>query len=202
MRLPFVSAASAVETPEMQLIERCRAGDLSAFDDLMARHQNRVYNLCLWLLRDPEAATDASQEVFIRAFRGLKNFRGDCAFSTWLHRIAVNIASDQAHRRQRMPLPLSTLDSEDSSFPEPAEPGDDPGMSVARRERRQAVREALNSLPEHHRVVLVLFDIQGHAYEDIAQVLELPLGTVKSRLNRARAALRDKLEPCRELFED
>ena len=202
MRLPFGSPASAPATPESRLIERCRAGDTGAFDDLMATHQNRVFNLCLWLLRDHDAAADAAQEVFIRAFRGLKNFRGDCAFSTWLHRIAVNIASDSATRRQRTPVPLSTLESDDSSFPEPASLGDDPGEAIARRERRQAVRDALNSLSDPHRLILVLFDIQGYAYEDIAQILEMPIGTVKSRLNRARSALREKLETRRELFED
>jgi len=202
MRVPFAFNRAAAETPEARLIERCRAGDTGAFDELMARHQDRVYHLCLWLLRDAEAATDATQDVFIRAFRGLKNFRGDCAFSTWLHRIAVNIVSDEANRRQRAPLPLSALETDDSPAIEPVAPGDDPGSAAARRERRRVVREALAALPDHHRLVLVLFDIQGYAYEDIAQILELPLGTVKSRLNRARAALREKLEPCRELFED
>jgi RNA polymerase sigma-70 factor (ECF subfamily) len=202
MRLPFTSSARSSKTTEAWLIERCRGGDLTAFDELMAQHQNRVYNLCFWLLRDPEAASDATQEVFIRAFRALKNFRGDCAFSTWLHRIAVNIATDQANRRQRTPVPLSTLEHDDSTFPEPAAPGDDPGTSFMRKERRKVVREALETLPDHHRLVLVLFDIQGYAYEEIAEILELPMGTVKSRLNRARAALREKLEPCRELFED
>ncbi len=202
MRPPFLSAAPVASTPEARLIERCRAGDTGGFDELMAQNQNRVFNLCLWLLRDHEAATDATQEVFIRAFRGLHNFRGDCAFSTWLHRIAVNISSDHATRRQRTPVPLSTLETDDSPLPEPVSHGDEPGEALARRERRQAVRAALESLPDHHRLVLVLFDIQGHAYEDIAQILELPMGTVKSRLNRARSALREKLEACRELFED
>lgn len=204
-RRPISSArrdVSIFDMPEERLIERCREGEMGAFDELMARHQDRVFNLCLWHSRDPEAAADATQEVFIRAFRSLKSFRGDCAFSTWLHRIAVNIALDQANRRQRTPVPISTLESNETSFPEPADTGDCPGEALTRRERRLAVREAMAALPEHHRLVLVLFDIQGYAYGEISAILKVPIGTVRSRLNRARAALREKLELRRELFED
>ena len=204
-RRPISSArrdVSIFDTPEERLIEQCRAGEMGAFDELMARHQDRVFNLCLWHSRDPEAASDATQEVFIRVFRSLKNFRGDCAFSTWLHRIAVNIALDQANWRQRTPVPISTLERSETSFPEPADTGDHPGEALTRRERRLAVREAMAALPEHHRLVLVLFDIQGYAYGEISEILKVPIGTVRSRLNRARAALREKLELHRELFED
>jgi RNA polymerase sigma-70 factor, ECF subfamily len=200
MRLPF--SPNSHNQTEASLIERCRSGDLRAFDDLMARHQTRVFNLCLWLLRDHDAACDATQDVFIRAFRGLPNFRGDCAFSTWLHRIAVNVAGDAATKRRRAPMPLTEFENDDNPAPEIAAPAhDNPSETVTRHERRRAVREALAALPEHHRLVLVLFDIQGYAYDEIAEILELPMGTVKSRLNRARAALRDRLEPSRELFE-
>ncbi|HEY0076368.1 MAG TPA: sigma-70 family RNA polymerase sigma factor [Abditibacteriaceae bacterium] len=200
MRLPFLPGTK--NQTEAQLLERCRAGDLEAFDDLMARHQNRVFSLCLWLLRDHDAASDAAQETFIRAFRAIGNFRGECAVSTWLHRIAVNVAGDSATRRKRAAKPLSELETDDSPAPEAVAPlRENPLETLARNERQQAVRKALDELSEHHRTVLVLFDIQGHSYEDIAQVLELPIGTVKSRLNRARAALRERLETCRELFE-
>lgn len=200
MHLPFLS--SNKNLTEAQLLERCKAGDVSAFDDLMARHQQRVFNLCLWLLRDHDAASDAAQETFIRAFRAIGNFRGDCAFSTWLHRIAVNVSGDSTTKRKRGPLPLTDLTTDDSPPPEAVAPlRENPLETLARNERQHAVREALNQLSEHHRLVLVLFDIQGYSYEEIAEVLELPIGTVKSRLNRARAALRDKLETRRELFE-
>ncbi len=200
MRLPFLS--SNKNLTEAQLLERCRAGDLDAFDDLMARHQQRVFNLCLWLLRDHDAANDAAQETFIRAYRAIGNFRGDCAFSTWLHRIAVNVSGDASTRRRKTPQPLSELATEDSPAPEPAAPlRENPLETLTRNERQRVVRDALNQLSEHHRLVLVLFDIQGYSYEEIAQVLELPIGTVKSRLNRARAALRDKLKLSRELFD-
>ena len=200
MHLPFQS--SNKNLTEAQLLERCRAGEVDAFDDLMARHQQRVFNLCLWLLREHDTANDAAQETFIRAFRAIHNFRGDCAFSTWLHRIAVNVAGDSTTKRKRGPLTLSDITTDDSPPPEPAAPlRENPLETLARNERQQVVREALNQVSEHHRVVLVLFDIQGYSYEEIAAVLELPIGTVKSRLNRARAALRDKLETRRELFD-
>jgi len=198
-------------TDEQHLIERCRSGDLTAFDELVAQHQNRIYNLCYWTLGDADEAADAAQTVFVRAFRSFASFRGDAALGTWLHRIAVNVTIDAARRRQRAPLPISALerDEDDSRESElESAPGhfstpDATAQEVlTRRERRQAVREALSALPDHHRTVLVLFDIEGHSYEEVAELLELPLGTVKSRLNRARLALRDRLDTCRELFED
>jgi RNA polymerase sigma-70 factor (ECF subfamily) len=198
-------------TNEHRLIERCRSGDLTAFDELVAQHQNRIYNLCYWTLGDADEAADAAQTVFVRAFRSFANFRGDSALSTWLHRIAINVTIDAARRRQRAPLSLSVLeggdgeaglrevDSAASYFTTPDSTAQE---VVTRGERQRAVREALSTLPDHHRTVLVLFDIEGHSYEEVANLLELPLGTVKSRLNRARLALRDKLAGCRELFED
>lgn len=196
------------KAPDSVLIERCRNGDLAAFDEIVERHQNRVYNLCYWSLNDPDEAADAAQDVFVRAWRSIAKFRGESEFSTWLHRIAVNVVHDAARRRQRAPLPFSTAstpDDDDAGDTPPLDPGDPaagPQETMIRHERQQAVRRALAELPEHHRLVLVLFDIQGHSYDEMAALLELPVGTVKSRLNRARLALRDKLDSCRELFQD
>ncbi len=197
-------ATSRAAESEQQLLERCRGGDTTAFDEIVEQHQNRVFNLCYWVLNDHEAAADAAQDAFVRAFRAIGNFRGDCAFSTWLHRIAVNVALNAARSRRHTPLPFSALENDETGTrpPEPVDPIDNPQDMLTRRERRRVVRCALAELPEHHRLVLVLFDIQGHSYEEMAELLELPLGTVKSRLNRARLALRDKLEAQRELFQD
>jgi RNA polymerase sigma-70 factor (ECF subfamily) len=202
---PFTFATretSTRENSEAHLIDRCRAGDVDAFNELMASHQDRVYRICLWYLRDMEAALDAAQETFISAFRGLKSFRGDCVFSTWLHRIAVNVVKKHIQRNRRTPLPISTLETDDSTFPELPASGTDPGVALVKHTRRQAVHKALAALPTHHRTVLELFDIQGHTYEEVAQALGVPIGTVKSRLNRARLALRVQLEPQLGLFED
>jgi RNA polymerase sigma-70 factor (ECF subfamily) len=208
-----VSPSPEIEA-DNDLITRCVAGDLDAFDVLVERHQNRTFNLCYWTLGNREEAADAAQDAFVRAFRGLKNFRGDSVFSTWLHRIAVNVCLDVIQKRRRAPLlysdiaacnaddePMSDIESravEDGSTPGANEPGE----AAFKKEKRAAVRAALARLSDHYRVVLVLFDIEGHSYEEIAGALDLPLGTVKSRLNRARAQLREELQGARELFED
>ncbi len=193
-------------SPDLALLQRCRDGDLEAFDELVARHQNRIYNLCFWRLGDADEAADAAQDTFVRAWKAVAQFRGECAFSTWLHRIALNVTHDAASRRSRAPLAFSSLrppDGEEPDFvPDPHDPADGPEQNAARRERRQAVRHALAQLPDHFRVVLILFDIEGRSYEEAAALLEVPLGTLKSRLNRARLALRGQLEEQRELFEE
>ena len=189
-----------------QLIERCRNGDLTAFDEIVELHQNRVYNLCFYALSDADEAADAAQETFIRAWRGLHNFRGESAFSTWLHRIALNVTHDAARKRGRAPIPFSATspdeDETQNTALDPPDPTLGPAQIAAQHERRAAVRRALAALPENHRTVLILFDIQGHSYEDAAALLDLPMGTLKSRLNRARLALREQLQDCRELFEE
>lgn len=201
---PTLTEVNAPPEAEQRLLARCREGDTLAFDEIMAQHQTRIYNLCYWMLNDADDAADAAQDAFVRAFRSFSHFRGECAFGTWLHRIAVNVCLDAARRRKRTPTPFSTMEGDDEHAreQEPADLNHTPHEISARDERRRAVHEAMVELSEHHRMVLVLLDIQGHSYEEAATMLELPLGTVKSRLNRARLALRDKLEPRRELFQD
>ncbi len=203
---------SGTHPGDTDLVAQCRAGDLAAFDVLVERHQNRIFNLCYWMLGNRDEAADAAQDAFIRAYRSLANFRGDSAFGTWLHRIAVNTALDAASRRKRAPLPYSDVNSvasDDEDSPDidsaPAQTDlaeSEPVLAALRRERHVAVREALARLPENFRQVLVLFEIEGYPYEEIAVILELPLGTVKSRINRARLRLKDELQGARELFED
>lgn len=193
---------------ESEWIRRAQKGDLDAFDALVALHQNKVFNLCRWNLGNDEDAADAAQDVFVRAWKAIARFRGDCALSTWLHRIAVNVISDTANKRKRAPLPFSGLDSgDDDEQTSELEVTDvsaesNPQDAALRNAKRLAVQKALAQLPENQRAVLVLFDVQGQSYEDVAAILELPLGTVKSRLSRARLALRARLETCRELWDD
>ena len=185
---------------DFTLARRARDGDLGAFDQLVNRHQDRIFSLCLWVTGDRDEAADAAQDAFIRAFRFLPKFREEAAFGTWIARIALNVARDAAKRGKRQPAPFSTVLAEDESFDPPADlPTSEDRM--VRRERQDAVRLALAGLPEPQRVIVVLFDLQGASYEEAAKILNLPLGTVKSRLNRARAALKSALEPHRELFE-
>ena len=187
--------------PDFADVQAARSGDLDAFDRLVARHQDRIFNQCRWIIGDEDEAGDAAQEALVRAFRFLPKFRGDAAFGTWLSHIALNVARDSAKRKKAAPRPFSTLSNEDNPDFEPVSPLISPGESLLRSERQRAVQDAIARLPENFRVVLVLYDLQGHSYEECATLLELPLGTVKSRLNRARHALREALGAERELFE-
>jgi RNA polymerase sigma-70 factor, ECF subfamily len=156
-------------------------GDPSAFGVLVTRHERRIYGLCLRILGNREDAEDATQEAFLAALRKATSFRRAAAFSTWLYRIAVNAATDQARRRGRSRA--TTLDPEDAGV---ADPGVDLGEAVT---AAVAVQTALTKVPEEFRVAVVLCDLYRVPYADAAQILEVPVGTVKSRVFRGRAAL-------------
>ncbi len=185
-------------------MDAARRGDLDAFDRLVGQHQERIFRFCAWSLRDADEAQDAAQDTFIRAFRSLKSFRGDCAFGTWLHRIAINVVHDSAKRRQKAPRPFSSLAKEGETGGEEYDPPSDapsPAQTALEHEKRAAVRSALGRVSPEHRAVLVLFDLEGRSYEECCALLEVPMGTLKSRLSRARAALKDALGDARELFD-
>lgn len=161
-----------------ELIALFSAGDASAFEELVRRHEQRTYNLCLRMLGKPEDARDATQEAFVAALKKLSSFRGDARFSTWLHRVAVNACFDILRRRQRRP---------EDELPE--EPGPAPGDLAESAAEALDVREALLKVPEDFRVVLILHDVQDLGYDEIAETLGIPVGTVKSRLHRGRVAM-------------
>jgi RNA polymerase sigma-70 factor, ECF subfamily len=161
-------------------------GDPHAFGQLVARHERRVYGLCLRILGSREDAEDATQEAFLAALRKASTFRQAAAFTTWLYRVAVNAATDQARRRGR--ARLSPLDHDDVGLT--ADPGGDPGELVA---TAVTVQAALAQIPEEFRVAVVLCDLYRVPYAEAAQILEVPVGTVKSRVFRGRAALAERL---------
>lgn len=179
---------------------------MQAFDELMARYESRVYNIAYRLLGDTEDAYDIAQETFLRVYRALSRFRGHSTLHTWIHRIVVNLCLDEIKKKRRRPnLVQETWPDEEEATGSlierlPDETADPEAWTLSR-ERQLIVRQAIASLPPHHRAVLVLFDLEGMAYQEIAEVLKINIGTVKSRLNRARLALKEKLEPYRELFE-
>jgi RNA polymerase sigma-70 factor, ECF subfamily len=162
-------------------------GDPRAFGELVGRHERRVYGLCLRILGSREDAEDATQEAFLAALRKAASFRQAAAFSTWLYRIAVNAATDQARRRAR--ARLAPLDPEDAAAA--AAPGGDHGDAVA---TAVAVQAALAEVPQEFRVAVVLCDLYRVPYAEAAQILEIPVGTVKSRVFRGRLALAERLE--------
>jgi RNA polymerase sigma-70 factor (ECF subfamily) len=185
------------------LIERFRQGDRAAFDELVVRYSEQVYKLARNLTGHREDAEDAAQQTFVRVYRSLSRFRGASSFSTWLYRVVVNVCTDEMKHRSRRAVPASSLggsDPDDIGARVPAEAALSPVNELERSQRDQVVRKAIKSLPEHLRAVIALCDMQGLSYEEAAAVLGMRMGTVKSRLHRARTALRDALEPYRELL--
>ena len=170
--------------PDELLVRRFLAGEQAAFASLVERHQGRVYNVCLRVLGDPEDARDATQDAFVSALRKLGQFRGDAAFSTWMHRIAINACYDAMRKRRRQPM--LRLVADEGPDPDPGPPVSDHADEVA---GAIDVASALLGVPEEFRVALVLADVQDMAYEEIARVLDVPVGTVKSRVHRGRVAL-------------
>ena len=184
---------SRMETEEAVLIERSQSGDLDAFNTLVLAYQGQVYNLCLRMLGSPQAAEDAAQEAFIAAYRAVPRFRGG-RFRAWLLRIAANACYDELRRRRSRPqVPLEApADDERPRAELPA--SDEPLEQRAERlELARCLQEGLASLPPDQRLAVILRDVQGLAYEEVAEATGASLGTVKSRISRGRAALRDFL---------
>jgi RNA polymerase sigma-70 factor (ECF subfamily) len=181
------------EMDEKALIAATQRGEVPAFNQLVLTYQSMVYNLAYRILGDADAAADASQDTFLSAFRAIKKFRGG-SFKAWLLRIATNASYDQLRYKQRRPTsPLEALLVETdhpSSFTDPAEGPEDYAL---RQELGGAIQAGLNTLPPDQRVALVLSDVQGLSYQEIAEVTRASLGTVRSRLSRGRAKLRDYL---------
>jgi RNA polymerase sigma-70 factor (ECF subfamily) len=169
---------------ERDLINRSRAGEIEAFDLLVRLHQDRIYNLAYRITGNREDASDAAQDAFVRAYQALPRYREDAAFSTWLYRIATNAALDLVRRRPASPpVELS------AEYRAP----DDPEAAANRREVTRRVHAALGHLTVEYRTAVVLRDLQGLAYDEIARILQVPLGTVRSRLARGREAMRAQL---------
>jgi RNA polymerase sigma-70 factor (ECF subfamily) len=197
------AAARLPSADEDALVEQARAGDRGAFSRLVTRYQDRILNTCWRVCGNLEDAQDLTQEAFLQAMEKIESFQQRASFYTWLFRIAVNLSL--SHRRRSARTPKLSLHDDDGRWT-----GDQPGGRVAGRgpmeaddppsrlsalETQQIVLDGLEKLDDEHRTVVVLKDIEGFDYQQIGQILELPLGTVKSRLHRARLALRDHLKP-------
>jgi len=182
------------------LVERALDKDLAAFEQLVTRYQNKIVAYSARMLNDADEAEDIAQETFIKAYRSLDSFRGASSFSTWLYRIATNLCIDRVRQRKRRPQQAYSLDEpydkeEGAGGRELPDLNNEPSRNVETEELRQQVRTTVAEMPEKLRQVLVMCDIQGMPYEKIAQILDCPMGTVKSRLFHARADLARRLRP-------
>ena len=189
---------------ERDLIRKAKQGDMLAFEELILKHEKIVYNLALRMMNHSEDAMDISQEVFLKAYRSLSNFDERSAFSTWLYRITHNTCIDEIRKRKgKQTYSLEEdLESEDGSMQrQVADDEDTPEESLMRKEQKSEILRALDTLSEEHKAAIILRDVKGMSYEEIAEILELTLGTVKSRINRARNQLKSEILKIREQNE-
>ena len=186
---------------EKELVNLLKKGDRDAFNILIEQYQGKVYNIAVGMLNDQEDALDASQEVFINIYRGVGSFKENSSLSTWIYRVCANVCKDFLRKRMRkanvISLDSKTDDDEPMQIPDDAPT---PERISEQTELQRRVREAMDQLSNEYKEVLVLCDIEGLSYEEISKILKIPEGTVKSRINRARQALRKKISENRELF--
>lgn len=192
-------STSVYSTIENEFIERLKTGDATAFDELVTNYSSNIYALLMRLTEDEEEARDLTQDTFLSALRSIKNFRGEADLKTWLYRIAVNESRNRFRWwKRRNKSSIISLDAENSFSQTPlsetiSDSANNPEVETLRREREQALRKALSELSANFREVIVLRDIEGLSYEEVATALETNVGTVKSRIARGREELRKKL---------
>ncbi|HEX5589909.1 MAG TPA: sigma-70 family RNA polymerase sigma factor [Candidatus Limnocylindrales bacterium] len=199
-RRSTVVSDDPVQRRDLILLEGAKAGDLNAFNDLVVCYQDLLYALVVRMVPDRDQAADAVQEAFFSAFRNMHTFRGGSVRS-WLSRIAINAAMDAQRLKKRRPAePYPEL--EDDSWQPPATLADDPVTTSLTNERHRALNAALAQITDDQRAAIVLFDVEGYDYAEIAQMTGVSLGTVKSRIHRGRLALRDRLADRMDLFRE
>ena len=195
-------------TDDLTLVKRVRSGDQRAFKLLVERYQRKVYAVALGMLKDKEEAMDVSQEAFVKVYKYLDHFKGDASFYTWLYRITVNICIDVIRKRQSAggeavefdeTMPMDVSEAHIGALG--SRLGTNPQKSALRRELAEKIQEALATVPEKHRAILLLREIEGMSYEDLSRTLDIPKGTVMSRLFHARAKVQKILSQYLELDE-
>lgn len=185
---------------DQQLVERVQAGDRSAFNLLVLKYQHRVLKLVSRFINDAAEAEDVAQEAFLKAYRALGSFRGDSAFYTWLYRIAINTAKNAlvSNRRRPVDFDLDLQDPEQYDRHARLKDAETPEAVLLTDEIRSVVEKAMEQLPEDLRTAIVLRELEGLSYEEIAEAMDCPVGTVRSRIFRAREAIDKKLKPLLE----
>lgn len=191
------------QTPETDLIQQAQRGSLNAFNSLVLLYQDAVYRQAFWMLKEPEAAEDAAQEAFLKAFRNIHNFMAGKPFRPWLLRITTNHCMDLLRKAQRHPMvpyEMNTVDGEEVEACWMRDPSATPEQMMEQAELERSVKAAILRLAPASRAVVVMADVLELDYAEIAAILNLPLGTIKSRLCRARRSLREVLGRTREPF--
>ncbi|MGN0134200.1 MAG: sigma-70 family RNA polymerase sigma factor [Anaerotignum sp.] len=195
---------SMTDHREKELIAKAKQGDMLAFEELILRHEKIVYNVALRMMNHSEDAKDISQEVFLKAYKNMKNFDERSMFSTWLYRITTNTCIDEMRKRkgkQSYSLEEELENEEGSMQRQIADEGETPEESLLREERKSELLQALDTLSEEHKAAVILRDIRGLSYEEVAEIVDLPMGTVKSRISRARNQLKNEILKIRERNE-
>jgi len=192
-----------MEYNEKDIIKKCKSGDHTAFEALINNYDKKVFNTVYRLVGNKEDALDLTQEVFIKVYRNINSFRGDSSFSTWLYRLVTNTCFDAGRKKKNeitysLDKPIETEHGEMER--ELRDEGRTPDEVIIEKETQNLVHHAISLLPEEQRTMIVLRDIRGFTYKEISEILECPMGTVKSRINRGRLALKDILESSKEPF--
>lgn len=185
-----------------ELVRKSKAGDLDAFEELVRLYEKKVFTLVYRFVGNWADAHDLAQETFIRVYQALPTLREEGSFTAWVHQIAANVCRDELRKKRKHPkTSLEEMMSSSGGIPLPAEGAGCPEKTLEQWEMSEAVQEILNSLPDEYRMVLVMREVEGMAYDEIAAALDISPGTVKSRLNRARQAFKQKMLTRRELFQ-
>ncbi|HHY83882.1 MAG TPA: sigma-70 family RNA polymerase sigma factor, partial [Clostridiales bacterium] len=188
---------------EKKLLAKAKKGDIEAFEKLVENYQKKAFNIAYRMMGDYDDANDMTQEAFIRVYKSIKNFKEQSSFSTWIYRIITNVCLDELRKRKNASVVSIDEDVklDDSDVKRQIESdGPTPEETAERNELKRLVGDAIKDLSDEHRAVIVLRDLRGFSYEEIAGILKCPEGTVKSRISRARQALKDILKAKRELF--
>lgn len=196
--------AQSAQDSDQQLVERVQRGNKRAFDLLVLKYQHKIITVVKRYIRDSADVHDVTQEAFIKAYRALANFRGDSAFYTWLYRIAINTAKNYLVSRGRR-LPLTDVDAEEAEYfsgNDNIKDIDTPENNFFRDELQKAVRAAISALPEDLRSAVMLREMEGMSYEEIAEIMDCPVGTVRSRIFRARENIDKAIEPLMDHHRD
>lgn len=188
-----------MQVDEQKLLQRAGKGDAQAFNALMSQQEGRMYAVALRMCGNHEDAQDCMQEAMLRIFRAISSFKGQSTFSTWVYRITMNTCLDELRRAKRRKA--TSLDERLEAGWSPVDTGDSPERHALRSEQRRAIDRAIRLLPEDMRSAIVLRDIQGMSYEEIAEILSANVGTIKSRISRGRSRLREILSEQAELFD-